>query len=433
MTDSLIPFSDELEMEFKQMAFVLENVESACWVYVVYNQAVAREKIINRLQTEISLPFFVWDYSAEKPYPIDYLRDLTEEQQHNRAIISFFNTIDGGDKTIKSLDFNREKFAQYPHSLIFWVTENELGEMARKAGHFWAQRRGTFRFSKLIITKFENNYFYGMAEWSNNLISVNNYQEAVQQLKFNRYLMDEMYKADSYNISLETLNKVSYLLYYLGYYSKAITKSESALHKYEDLLGKDDYLTLATSNNCALLYCEKKSYTKAKNIFQNIILVSKQYVSYRPIMVKALNNLGLLYYIQGEYEKAESLYQESLAIKNGILYKYRPGIAITTYHLATLYKTLGKFTEAESLYKKSLAIFEEFPDSNQFYIGIIFNNLASLYESQGKYNIAEPFYIRSVEILEKTLGIKHPNTNLAKINYEKFLIEKAARHKLNPP
>jgi hypothetical protein len=177
-------FSEELEMEFKEMAFVLENAERGCWIYAVYNQAIAREEIIKRLKSEIELPFFLWDYSEEKPYPINYLRDLTEEQKQNRAIVSFFNTVDGGEKTVKSLDFNREKFAQYPHSLIFWVTENELGEMARKAGHFWAQRRGTFNFSKLAITQSEQNIPYSMGEWLNNLLNIENYQEALSQLEF---------------------------------------------------------------------------------------------------------------------------------------------------------------------------------------------------------------------------------------------------------
>ena len=79
-------FSEELETEFKQMAFMLENSESACWVYAVYSQAVAREEIIKRLKAEIALPFFLWDYSEDKLYPIDYLRDLTEEQKQNRAV-----------------------------------------------------------------------------------------------------------------------------------------------------------------------------------------------------------------------------------------------------------------------------------------------------------------------------------------------------------
>ncbi len=72
-------FSEEIETEFKEMAFVLEYAERGCWILAVYNQADAREQIINRLKSELKLPVFTWHYNEDKPYPIDYLQDLSEQ------------------------------------------------------------------------------------------------------------------------------------------------------------------------------------------------------------------------------------------------------------------------------------------------------------------------------------------------------------------
>ena len=422
MTD----FSEEIENEFKEMAFALEYAERGCWLFAVYNQASARAQIIKRLQTEINLPVFTWQYSEDKPYPIDYLSDLSDEQKQQRALVSFINTVDGGDQTIKSLDFNREKFAHYPHSLLFWVTENERGEIARKAGHFWAQRRGTFDFSKVTLAESTQNNSYGVGDWLNNLLNIDNYQEALRQLAFYQPLLTEYASVDqatTQRLMAETADKISYLLYYLGRYSEAVAFCQQALKLYRTLLGENDYSTIAAGNNLALLYLHSGRLTESETLLQKILIVLKQRFDHTPVMATVLNNLMELYYEQGKYAQAEPLHQQCLAIREAALGKNHPDVANSLNNLAGLYVSQGKYAAAEPLFQRSLAIWEAILGKNHPDVANSLNNLASLYEAQGKYAQAEPLYQRSLAIREKTLGQDHPDVanslnNLAGLYYK---------------
>ena len=424
-------FSEEIEAEFNEMAFVLEYAERGCWILAVYNQADAREQIINRLKSELKLPVFTWHYNEDKPYPIDYLQDLTEQQKQQRAVVSFINTTDGGEKTIKSLDFNREKFAHYPHSLIFWVIENERGEIARKAGHFWAQRRGTFDFSKLALTQSQQNNSHGIGSWLNNLLNIDNYSEALRQLDFYQKLLIEYSPVAQANLDnglisvAETTDKISYLLYYLGRYSEAIDFCQKALNLYQTLLGENAYPTLAASNNLAFLYLRSGHLTKAKLLLQKTLSILEQGTDYMPAMATVLNNLAMLYGDQGKYTEAESLYQRSLVIREATLSEDHPDVAASLNNLAGLCYKQSKYVEAEFLYQKSLIILERALDKNHPEIATSLNNLAILYGKQGKYAEAEALYRRSLAISEQALGKNHPDVTSSLVNLGLFYIKQS--------
>lgn len=463
-------FPEEIEKEYQEMAFAVEHAQRGCWLFAVYSQASARGQIIKRLQTETKLPVFTWQYDEGKPYPIEYLHDLTEQQQ--RAVVMFINTADGGEKIIKSLDFNREKFAKYPHSLIFWVTERERGEIARQAGHFWAQRRGTFDFSTLVLTETTQSNSYSIGDWLNNVLNIDDYREALRQLNFYRHIFSEYPPVEQappniQRLIAETTDKISYLLYYLGRYSEAVDYCRQALSLYRALSGENDYPVLAACNNLALLYLRSGLYDEVEPLLQKTLLILERRSDYVSAMATVLNNLADLYEAQGKYPKAEPLYQKSLAIREQALGKNHPDVADSLNNLAGLYFDQGKYAKAAPLYQKSLAIFEktlgaDHPEvaSNLNNLALLYyaqgkyakaeplyqkslvisenalgtdhpevatslNNLALLYDAQGGYSKAEPLYQRSLAILEKTLGVNHPNTKQVKANYEQLLAKKA--------
>lgn len=405
-------FPEEIEKEYQEMAFAVEHAQRGCWLFAVYNQATAREQIIKRLQTETKLPIFTWQYDEGKPYPIDYLHDLTEQQQQQRAVVMFINTADGGEKIIKSLDFNREKFAKYPHSLIFWVTERERGEIARQAGHFWVQRRGTFDFSALVLTATTQNNSYGSGDWLNNLLNIDDYREASRQLDFYRQIFSEYPSVEQASPNIqrliaETADKISCLLYYLGRYSEAVGYCRQALSLYRALSGENDYPVLAACNNLALLYLRSGLYDEVEPLLQKTLLILERRSDYVSAMATVLNNLAELYKAQGKYSKAESLYQKSLAIREQALGKNHPDVTDSLNNLAALYYDQGKYAQAEPLYRKSLTIREQVLGQEHPDVASSLNNLALLYGAQGKYTKAAPLYQKSLAIFEKTLSTDH--------------------------
>ena len=54
---------------------------------------------------------------------------------------------------------------------------------------------------------------------------------------------------------------------------------------------------------------------------------------------------------------------------------------------------------------------------------ISLHNLAGLYRVQGRYAEAAPLFNEAVEIVERVLGAEHPNTKIARDNYEELLAE----------
>ncbi|MDD5272360.1 MAG: tetratricopeptide repeat protein [Methylovulum sp.] len=409
-------FPEAIEDEFKEMAFVLENAGRGCWIIAVCNQASARAQIIQRLQTESALPLLTWEYQPDQPYPIGYLNALSLEQQRQQAIVCFINTVQGGDKTLKSLDFNREKFAQYPHSLIFWVTEHERGELARKAGHFWAQRRGSFDFSAWVLPTEQQNTAYGIGDWLNNLVNIDGYQEALRQLAFYqqllaKYSQTELPTANTSLLIAETADKIAYLLYYLGRYSEAVAFCQQALAIYQSLSREKAYYpVIATANNLALLYLRSGSYSEVEPLLQKALADLESFDDLPLAKATVLNNMGWLYYIQGRYAEAEPLFQRSLVIREKALGDGHPNIATSLNNLAVLFHAQGRYAEAEPLYQRSLAIRENILGSNHPNIATsLLNNLAELFRVQGRYAEAEPLYQRSLAIREKALGSGHPD------------------------
>jgi tetratricopeptide (TPR) repeat protein len=300
----------------------------------------------------------------------------------------------------------------------------------------------------LVLEQAEQNIYYSTGEWLNNLINIDNYKEALQQLNFYQQLLikyppvhllkhhAQPFHALVFNelrLISETNDKISYLLYYLGRYLDAITFCENSLNIYQFLLGENEYPTVASSNNLALLYAHTERYIEAEYLFKKTLAILEQQFNYLPNVATLLNNLGWLYYVQARYEEAEPLFLKSLAIKENTLEKNHPDIARTLNLLAAVYYYQRKYGEANSLYLKSLAIWEATVGKNHPDVARVLNSVALLNTVQGKYERAETLYMRSLEILEEILGIEHPTTKKAKLTYEQFLAEKAAREKSNQP
>ncbi len=160
MTSEAIPSSNELDLlrgalpealareDLANLAVLLRYAADGCFAIAVYNSAPAREQVVSALRRLVApLPTFEWTYSPHDPYPSAYLDRLSDDQRRARAVVFFFG-LDKADATaLKSLDYNRERLARWPHGLVFWLTPRAVGELARSAPHFWSQRSGVFDFT----------------------------------------------------------------------------------------------------------------------------------------------------------------------------------------------------------------------------------------------------------------------------------------------
>jgi tetratricopeptide (TPR) repeat protein len=425
----MIPLLENIESEFDEMAFVLDFAKHGGWIFALYNQSTPREYVNQLLKNQLKLPLFIWNYSPENPYPLSYLQSITEEQKQQQSLIVFNNVLNGGEEALKALNSSCKAFSQYPHRLLFWLTEQESVDIQTRAEHFWALRRGMFNLCRVVKEVVEpavpkgdvtQSHVNCTKRWLNCLLIIESHQHAEEQLAVYSKLVDESELGDMGNLTKKDANKilpiaeahdnVAYLLYYLGRYTKAIPFCQTALTLYTKILGEKHYpTTLATHNNLAVLYERTSHHLEAEQILERTLAILEKRADCFAALATVLNNLATVYSAQGLLEQAKSLYIRSLKIREENLSADHPDIASGLNELAILYYSEGDYEKVEALFQRSLNILEKSLGQNHFSVAGCLNNLARLYEKQGKLEQAEPLYYRSLVIKEQALGEHHPS------------------------
>ena len=72
------------------------------------------------------------------------------------------------------------------------------------------------------------------------------------------------------------------------------------------------------------------------------------------------------------------------------------------------------------MYGQALEMTQRLFEGDHSSVALSLNNLASLYKAQGRLSEAEPLYGQAFAMFEKTLGINHPSTQVARENLEKL-------------
>lgn len=446
----MITLLEDIENEFKEITFVLDAAKHGGWIFALYNQATPREAINQLLQNELKLPLFTWHYSLENPYPISYLQALTEEQKQQQALVIFSDIANGSEKTIQSLDSVCDAFDQQPHSLLFWLTEQESVVVRRKAARFWTLRRGLFNFCRetkkvtekvMPKEKFGQSSLIGTGRWLNTLLTIENHQQAQKHLEFYINIVNEAETINVHSLTKNVANQVlpiaeaydnvAYLFHYLERYAEAIPFCQTALALYTKMLGEKYYpTTVAANNNLAVLYERANRHVEAEQILERTLAVLENRADCFAALATVLNNLASVYGEQGLPEQAKPLYIRSLTIREQNLPPDHPDIASGLNELAILYYSEGDYEKVEALFQRSLAILETSLGNNHFSVAGCLNNLARLYEKQGKFEQAEPLYYRSLAIKEQSMGKNHPSVanglnNLASLHQAQGKFEQA--------
>jgi hypothetical protein len=123
-----------------------------------------REQIIAKYQAELQPHFRPYQITLEQGEPSPnrsiYLLVQKEEylQQGGKAVITIMNIEQlsslklGNERSEQeiffgSLQWTREAMRNHPYPIIYWVTNQILVELVKKAPDFWSWREGVFRFA----------------------------------------------------------------------------------------------------------------------------------------------------------------------------------------------------------------------------------------------------------------------------------------------
>ncbi|MEA3397924.1 MAG: tetratricopeptide repeat protein, partial [Chloroflexota bacterium] len=130
------------------LATLLRHAQNGAFVAALYNTVAVRDAVVEALREQVApLPVYDFTFTEKHPSPLDYRQKLPPDLLKERAVVFLYDLYRAGEQVYGYLELQREALAQFPHSLVLWLTPAERGEMVRRAPNFWSQHSGVFDFT----------------------------------------------------------------------------------------------------------------------------------------------------------------------------------------------------------------------------------------------------------------------------------------------
>ena len=152
----------------------------------------------------------------------------------------------------------------------------------------------------------------------------------------------------------------------------------------------------------ALRRCGASLHERALEIYENV--VGPEHL----LTVASLNYLARIIQEEGDLAAAQPFYERALAIREKVLGLEHLDTAESLENLATLIHHQGDLGAARPLVERALAIYEKVLGSEHILTAGSLNHLACLLEKQGDLAAARPLYERTLAISENLFGSEHP-------------------------
>ncbi|MBK6434156.1 MAG: SUMF1/EgtB/PvdO family nonheme iron enzyme [Anaerolineae bacterium] len=135
-----------LEETLQRLVTLLNVSERGAWAFALYDSEGGRLRMRQELALRLSVPLMDVALDAGHANPLAFLDALPPAVQAERLVISFTGLEAAMPAVFGYLDLQRDAFSDYPHSLIFWVTEEAWRQVMAQAPNFYSRRRGLFDF-----------------------------------------------------------------------------------------------------------------------------------------------------------------------------------------------------------------------------------------------------------------------------------------------
>jgi tetratricopeptide (TPR) repeat protein len=348
--------------DFTNLAVLLRYASDGCFAIAVYNSAAVREQVVNALRQLLApLPVFEWTYSPLDPYPFSYLDRLSDAQRRERAVVFFFG-LDKADAGVwKSLDYRREQLSSQPHGLVFWLTPQATGEVARSAPHFWSQRSGVFDFTVAQPDPAQEMRDAAWRAAPESLAWTTDREDKERELRLYEELLRD-YQADP-SMPARTLfdlhTRLSRLLYYSDRLSESRQHALAALELCDRLDRPGDRAnTLKLLGDLALREADlagaRESYQAALTLYRAI--------GDRLGEANALQGLGDEQLVVGDAQPALQHYRQAQTIYERIADRYSQSLNLI--RMARAHLALGQSDEAIANLKVAARLADEIGDRN---------------------------------------------------------------------
>ncbi|MBI5207678.1 MAG: tetratricopeptide repeat protein [Candidatus Firestonebacteria bacterium] len=338
---------ENFEEEINRLSSLLNNTQTGCLVFGIYDTVANRNDIINKLTGKLKVPIHEFYINNEQKNPLKLIQDINITDDH--LVICFYDIEQAFPEAIGYINYQREAFFKQKWGLLFLITEFGRNEIANKAPDFWSRRSGVFDFRIKDYKQILNARETLVAE----PISYQSKDELLKKLNLYKSLLEE-YKTDK-----EPDEKtIAHLFFKIGQ-----------------------------------IYSLSSDYTQSYEWFNKSIEIFEK-IGDNQGVASSLHNIGIIYQNKENYEGALKQYQKSLEISEKI--EDNQGVASNLHNIGTIYQNKGNYDEALKQYQKSLEIYEEIGD-NQGVAGNLLN-VGMIYQNEGNYDGALNHYRKSLEI-----------------------------------
>ncbi len=222
-------------------------------------------------------------------------------------------------------------------------------------------------------------------------------------------LTEEGHSQEEESDFLLLMNYVAGYLRKRSRYAEALSLSERALQRAEQIFGREHPLIAYALHGLATIHLEEGNYSEARLLFEQAIAIREQKLgASHMLLAVSLSGLAVLFCQQHDFASGRLLLERTVSIFEQALGPANPRVALMLNNLATVTLQQGEYEQAELLYQRARRIIEQHQGADHPDIAVGLHNLASMAARQGKYEQARPLYEQAIAIYEHTLGPEHP-------------------------
>ncbi len=272
-----------------------------------------------------------------------------------------------------SLNENRELFREYGLRIVFWLTGNEITDLAHTAPDFWALRHCMVDFTESptpqqVMQEALDSAWQGTGEYADE------FDDTDEKIMLRESLLDEVpNQAESGSVRANLLLTLGLLNWRKGDLEKADSQLREALKLAVRL--QDNWFEAECFNAVALI---KSSMGRS----DDAIDAYKQAITLAPDQIFAWNNLGNLCIKINRNDEALVTFLKAV--------ECNPRDPIAWNGLGTVYFRIGYADDAVTAFRKAIQFMPSFAQP--------WNGLGEVYASVGRFEDAIRAYQQSIQV-----------------------------------
>lgn len=327
---------------------------------------------------------------------------LLLDQEVNRQvfIVSSGNlSSEAQQRCFEMLNDQRDYFIENNLRALFWLTQNEIINLARLAPEFWSFRHWVVEFTESpktehLLNQTLDSTWQGIGEYDDQI------SDTDEKISFREVLLSNLPEsAESNSIRANMLLSLGVLHWRKGDFEKSARLLEEAIKLAVKIDNK--WLEAECLNAQALLYTSMERVDQAIDAY-------KQAIRLLPDQIFAWNNLGNLCARIGRNDEAIVTFSKAI--------ECNPEDSVAWNGLGNVYAKIGYFDDAVTSYRKSIQYTPSFAQP--------WNGLGDVYARMGRMDEAVKAYEQSIALNKNYLN---PLMGLGRLNQKQEKYREAVK------